>query len=117
MIKHEAHCTMNPNRVCGFCKTAGNKTTSMDEMLVVLQKQLYWQYTHLVNQDDEEIITIPQLEETAIKELRDISDNCPACILSALRQGKAIVASYGVFNYESEVESFWKDMNKNRQNN
>jgi len=58
--KHEKSCTANPNRVCGFC---GN-SDPVSELVSLLG------------------------DGTDLKNLREHVDNCPACILAAIRQSK-----------------------------
>ena len=50
---------------------------------------------------------------SAILVLREKSNNCPMCILAALRQSGIIPAiSIHAFDYKAEVERFWKEKNE-----
>lgn len=71
--KHEKRCTANPNRECGVCPLMEESQTPMAD----LQAALIVGY----------------------KELREAANNCPACILAALRQ-----APDGNFNLESQQD-------------
>ena len=68
MRRHERGCTANPARVCGFCGRNGDV------------------------QDLATILVTPQLAvslnpwEGRMVALREATDNCPACILAAIRQ-------------------------------
>lgn len=66
MRRHEAGCTLNPNRVCGMCKTLADEggddpAPPRDELLRVLDTE-------------------------GFSRMREVAHDCPACILSALRQ-------------------------------
>ena len=95
MKKHEAGCTMNPNRVCGMCRVAGIEQQPIQELINALG------------------------DGTNLSKLRDLSENCPACILAAIRQSRVFCYDDGglgkdnsaAFNYKAEKESLWKDIN------
>jgi len=63
MIKHERHCTMNPERECGMCEMANNEQQSI-------------------------ITLFGALDSGGLDKLREISGNCPICIFATLRQTK-----------------------------
>lgn len=86
--KHEKHCTMNPNRECGMCDVVKNKPVPMKKLL---------QVTPTTNATKE-----------LLEPLRGLTDNCPACILSALRQSGC--TDYALFDYKKEVETFWAEV-------
>ena len=79
MRKHEKHCTLNPDRNCGFCEAEGNHPQPMDQLIPTITHELLG--------------------------LRKASKNCPACILSALRQSGHIDAFD--FDYQAETKIFW----------
>ena len=63
MRRHERGCTANPQRVCGMCakmRSADAPAPSRDELLQVMDRD-------------------------GFKAMCEAADNCPACILSALR--------------------------------
>lgn len=55
-----------------------------------------------------------------LKEVRRVSDNCPACILAAIiqsgKQNKDDPDSWIEFRFKEEREAFWKDVNADRWN-
>jgi hypothetical protein len=67
MEKHERGCTANPNRICGLCEHAvpplKQKTTA--ELIACLS----W-----------------DKDEYGMKELRELTEGCPSCILSGRHQ-------------------------------
>jgi hypothetical protein len=116
MEKHELHCTMNPNRVCKFHKYATGEENptvpSIASMLILLE-------SHKSDTD------------YGLKALREATDNCPCCILAALRQSGltspvehydggdelTINTTYlsdplvgkDEFDFKKELEDFWAE--------
>ena len=76
--QHEKHCTMNPNRHCRMCEITHRVQVPIEEMKAVLPAG--------PDPSDPEGCSQPQHLDTSIKKLREITGNCPACMLAALRQ-------------------------------
>ena len=101
--KHEVSCTNNPERVCGFCE-----------------------FDNMVQQPIGDLIkALGCGDEGGVKNLRDLSDGCPACMLAAIRQSKLqlkeLKDEYGFifnfhvpFDYQEEKVEFWKCVNDTR---
>lgn len=91
MARHESRCTRNPIRVCGFCLQVDRETPSMANLILALRG--------------------------GIENLREVSENCPGCILSAIIQSgfqepPSEENPNGVwydFKYKEEVKQFWID--------
>ena len=87
MIRHEQRCVKNPSRTCGFCVEMGEAQKPMTELLKAL-------------------------EDGSLEQLREVSNNCPACILATIVQYRS---KYSVpddpvwidFNYKEEAEAYW----------
>jgi hypothetical protein len=90
--KHESRCTLNPNRVCGVCKMLERHTRPMAELIALLPA---W--------------NDPQTPD----DVPDIN-NCPACILAAIRQSGAAVWAAGDFDFTKEMKVIWDDINEKR---
>lgn len=104
--RHEASCTANPDRVCGFCAVTGETQASMPDLIAALNScGEHW--------------------AAGMKALREVANACPACTLAAIRQsgiqkkwleeaqeGKE-TPTLG-FDFKSEVASFWADNNADR---
>lgn len=60
MQRHEKGCTKNPERVCGMCLVSGERNHRPDDLLQILN-------------------------EGGFEALKEAAEECPACILSALR--------------------------------
>ena len=69
IARHERHCGLNPNRVCRMCQRVGNTQASMSVLLQAVE----WRADDI-------------WEEQTPDRLREVTGNCPACILAALRQ-------------------------------
>ncbi len=105
MRKHEKGCTANPERVCGFCHFAGYDQRPIKEMISIL------------NQD------IPV--EDRMEKLREYANDCPACILSAIRQSglqKFDPDETGCnqapdfeFDFKKEAAKFWEEHQDNQE--
>ena len=121
--KHENHCTANPNRGCGFCEKIGDGgPVPMEELIALLpdpKKYLVTDYAEVFGGGGSpvELRMYPGLKEAAekgLEKVRDATDNCPGCILAAVRQSgtaKTCVL-YEVFQYRKEAEAWlscWND--------
>ena len=99
MKKHEVGCTNNPNRVCGICPK-----------IEVTQKPMHELIEAIGSGTDKELDT-----------LRDITENCPVCILAAIRQAK-IQRGYDEgdegfsvnFDFKAELKIFWEQYNEDQ---
>lgn len=63
MYRHESVCFKNPNRECFLCGINGSSPPPPGEMIAAL-------------------------ESGGLKKLREITDNCPACILAGIIQNR-----------------------------
>lgn len=100
MEKHERGCTANPHRVCSMHEVA---TGGEVEPTVAELKQA--------------------LAEGGYPKLVEVSHNCPACKLAALRQsewgegpekntwGASVDDGRDAFDFKAEVKSMWADHN------
>jgi len=107
MEEHEKHCTLNPNRECGLCDIIGESPRPMVELLAVVPKcadyktgDAPWNIDH----DKYE-----QASREALAKLRELTNNCPACILAALRQSKNSGLVEADFDFFKESKAFLKE--------
>lgn len=112
MTKHERRCTMNPNRECGVCELVeANETRPMSRLLELLpdpdkfvtDRGTQW---HALGHE----LTVAA--NTALPALREACDNCPACILAAIRQRGIPVPMVADFDWAEEMEAVFADVNK-----
>ena len=100
--EHEKHCTMNPKRDCRMCaimQTAydNEPQVEMGKLLACLD-DVHYDETQSVFA----MLNISKLKETA--------QNCPACIMAALRQAGIPVSAAKDFNYKEMGESIFGDI-------
>ena len=109
MRKHEEGCTANPDRICRVHKyvTGGEEPTvpKISDLIAVLQAHKY-DIDH------------------GLKELREAADDCPCCILAALRQSgfskgyydgevdEAPLIGKEQFDFQAELKSLWSEVNE-----
>lgn len=117
MQKHEKHCTMNPNRECRVCAHINGGGGSDPERLAGLVKLLPTavEYAHDgVGRPTPEYVAFCEAIQAAIPALREAADGCPACMMAALRQAKIPVPMAESFNFKTEMESIWRNVNLER---
>ena len=94
MKKHECGCTSNPNRSCGICNAAELSQRELPELVAAYK-------------------------EKGIEKLRELTENCPACILTTLKvcysPEKDLEQWEDTFNFKTELEAFWKEINEENE--
>jgi len=100
--QHELHCTMNPERQCRMCDIIGNEQKPISEL-----KQLLPSPTVKENDWGESAYII---DGSLLENLRDATNNCPACILATIRQSGFQTGMYE-FSFEKECQKFWDEQN------
>lgn len=118
--RHESSCTLNPNRVCRVCKMLKVEQQPINELITLLPdieeyKRVDYStiegYPHKI----ESHYFSDGLESDVnltLKELRVKCNNCPACILAAIRQAKIPVPLVTDFNFTNEMKAVWTDINE-----
>lgn len=124
MGNHEKHCTLNPARECRMCtKINGGSGTDMAEMLALLPAPA--QYMKTITPETDGWITQLPLDmldgekigpviEAAMPALRELTENCPVCIMAAFRQKKIPLPLVESFNFTQEMKDMWNDINEAR---
>ena len=111
--KHEKGCTLNPNRVCGFCGILEQPQSDLVKAMELLPEPKEY-----MKEDEYAGITYKGLGEAVEKtmpKLRDLVGNCPACIMAALRQKGIPVPMVESFDFKKECASVWADFNENQR--
>ena len=98
MPKHERHCTKNLYRICRVCVLMGNSQPNLLRLVNFLKEQMHGDNSITQNGDIGEILI----------KLKEMAGNCPACVLSAIRQSKTYKTFKNYFNYKTEMENFFK---------
>ena len=111
MRKHERHCTKNPNRECRVCKMVEGEQKPIAELLALLPQPVSWEdeYGFVVFHEDTKTNV-----NAALPGLRDACNDCPGCILAALRQKGIPVPLATDFDFSKEMKSLWSDINESR---
>lgn len=104
--RHEKACTMNPNRTCRMCALLDLEQPRMSDLLNVLPKPKITEEYDIVT-----FRNVGEIEEK-MKKLREVTENCPACILAALRQKGIPVRAISSFNFTEECSAFWSIFNE-----
>ncbi len=103
---HESACTLNPDRVCKMCVKMGHEATpAIETLLAVLPSP-----PDVMDWDAEEAFKV--LVEAAMPKLRELTDNCPVCIMAALRQKKIPVPIVLSFKFKDEIAEIFKGINE-----
>jgi hypothetical protein len=103
MRKHEQHCTLNPLRKCRVCQFInGGNGCCIEELKSLLQDATA--YSRLL-----------EATEATMPSLREATDNCPACIMAALRQAKIPVPMVDSFDFKAEMQKIFNDSNQSRE--
>ena len=113
MRKHEDRCTLNPNRYCGFCHLLEQDQSDLSEALKLLPEpkdHQTWDESGSCYYTSPLQIAIDE----AIPKLRDFVENCPACIMAALRQKGIPVPMATGFNFTKESQSIWAEFNSEK---
>jgi len=103
MRQHERNCTMNPDRYCRMCN-AFSKHQGLQDATDILRKNA----VPGIEWEDQVRDYIDQNGPQVIERVRDTLENCPACILAALRQANVHVSPV-LFNFATEAETYLKE--------
>ena len=113
ILRHEKHCTLNPNRVCNVCGSLLElEQKPMSELLVILPNG-----KDFCSTDKYGFISYIGLEnkvEEVMPKLRELTEGCPACIMAALRQANIPVLIVESFSFRNEMTVIFDDINKSR---
>ncbi len=102
--RHELGCTANPARSCGICRAGQFTPKPLYELTALCTARSVSHYDPTMDW------SWRTLDAAALQALRDAADNCPACMLAAMRQSKAF-ASREEFNFKDELAAVWKNVN------
>jgi hypothetical protein len=112
IVKHEAHCTLNPARDCRVCGLMGGSVKvgveRMAGLVAILPGYVEYNGDGWGNPTAEYVAFCKALPE-AIPALRAATNNCPACIMAALRQAKIPVPMVGEFDFKAEMQTVLAD--------
>jgi len=96
--RHESACTMNPNRVCRTCLLMEATQAKMEDLIAILPNA----ELHKTDSDDYSP-TLTVAANEVLPKLRKAANNCPACILAAIRQAHIPVPMVTDFDFAAEL--------------
>ena len=103
MKKHESGCTKNPARVCRMCQISGGIQKPISELIDALKL------------DDERCTETRETGPRIVPdELRKEAENCPACMLAAMRLSRLDATDFD-FSFTAEVKEFFDEVNRHRR--
>lgn len=112
MLAHESSCTLNPDRRCRLCVlTNGGCASTMEELMAPLPDPTEW-HAKWSEELQRELV---EKTEAAMPALRELAQNCPACIMAALRCKKIPVPMVESFKFTEEFASAMSQANDNRR--
>lgn len=110
MSRHEKRCTLNPNRECGVCDLLGVAQERMRNLAPILPDPAqYGDTDELGRISYDEALT--DCANKCLKWLREACDNCPACIMAAIRQRGIPVPMVTEFDWSKEMKAVWAEVN------
>ena len=109
MRRHEKHCTLNPRRTCGVCKLIEADPPPLSDLVAVLPD--VEKYTIGISPEHTFHSGLTGDANFALKKLREAAENCPACILAAIRQAGIPVPLVTDFDFTTEMEAVWAKVN------
>jgi len=118
MKKHELHCTKNPDRECRVCQMVEGTQKPIAELMALLPDPATYETDGDVIQSDHNVSDSGRLtndSNAALKELRELCDSCPGCIMAAFRQKGIPVPLVTDFDFSKEMKSLWNDINEERR--
>lgn len=124
MEKHEKGCTLNPKRDCGICGFLNTGGAALADLMALLpdpakfKRMESWDAGEEFGGSGEYEVTDDQALRDAthavLPKLRELTDNCPACILAALRQKGIPVPVVTDFNFTEDMKAAQESMQAHR---
>ena len=107
IMKHENHCTANPDRECRLCESGIDLTKIIDKLKTRFR-------VNIKEEEEPEGWFTEEVEwigkEITVDEIRDLADDCPNCMLAIIRQsGLSHPAVNLGFKYREENAKYWQD--------
>lgn len=108
MKKHEKHCTMNPSRECGVCGLLEQSPESLESLIAILPDPADYAASEHKGAFDP---ALTYAANDALPRLREATNNCPACIMAAIRQAGIPVPMVNEFDWTKEMKDVWAEVN------
>lgn len=110
LLKHEKHCTANPDRECRLCE----RRESVRSLIEKYKKQC--DVEEIINHKKSKLLnlnypTFKVINQPNIEDIMDDVDGCPNCTLAII---KGLNIQYPIefkFDYQKELQQWWQDAN------
>lgn len=114
MYRHEKHCTLNPLRSCRVCNllNGGGHGVPMNDLIAMLPDSTAY---HAEQFGDIEHSALIAAVKVALPLLRKAVEDCPACVMAALRQANIPVPMVDDFNFNAEMAEIFSTINEERR--
>ena len=110
MRRHEDHCTLNPDRMCGMCRMLEETQPPLASLIEMLpDPKGHERYDEDFNTRHFADAFTNSCNES-LKGLRDAANDCPACILAAIRLSGVPVDVVSDFSYAAEMKTIFDEM-------
>lgn len=115
MRKHELHCTLNPDRKCRVCDLFDDRAAPLADLIAMLPDPApYHAEIIAMGMQDSEHSKLTSAMKDVLPAFRAAANNCPACMMAALRLKKIPVPMVEDFDFKKEMESIFADLNQQR---
>lgn len=118
ITKHEVSCTMNPNRVCKVCRMIADNhpiqfhPAPLKQLMNLLPNPVDYIRDDTSNDHDKpDFDKVGEDANKVLPQLRELSGDCPACIMAAIRQRGIPVPCVTEFNFSDEMKDIWNEIN------
>ena len=113
--RHESRCTLNPARVCGLCTFLELEQADLTALIAILPDP---EPLKRIEKDDmgREVWHswqgLEEAVEAVMPKLREAANNCPACILAAIRQRGIPAPEIQSFKFKDEMKALMDAKNQ-----
>ena len=105
MKAHESWCTANPNRTCRMCTLIGEKQRPLADLKALMPME----YAQPKEFSLDWVDMHADARAAALIALREAANDCPVCILAALRQQGVMGDG---FDFKAEMAEAMKTLNE-----
>ena len=116
IVKHERGCTARPDRTCGLCEHCGEvqpELSSLTGFIDTYCKDLPRYEIEDHNPHREMLSVSGDKLDPMVEGLGKLANECPACMLAALRQAET--ETYSNFKFKERLDAWWAEENANRE--
>lgn len=117
MRNHELHCTLNPDRECRVCNLKDNHGAPLAKLMEMLPDTAAYHAPedrpYTCKEDTEHYMLVAAME-AIMPAFRAAAENCPACMMAAMRLKKVPVPIVEGFDFKAEMKVIFDAVNDSR---